>query len=48
MEAAAAKGVKKFLLVTSIGTGDSKDAPPKQVLFKNIIIKNIIIINNTH
>ena len=26
-----AKGVKKFVLVTSIGTGDSKDAPPSQV-----------------
>lgn len=31
IEAAAAKGVKKFVLVTSIGTGDSKDAPPTQV-----------------
>ena len=31
IEAAAAKGVKKFVLVTSIGTGDSKDAPPMQV-----------------
>ena len=26
-----AKGVKKFVLVTSIGTGDSRDAPPSQV-----------------
>jgi nucleoside-diphosphate-sugar epimerase len=31
IEAAAVKGVKKFVLVTSIGTGDSKDAPPTQV-----------------
>ena len=31
IEAAAKKGVKKFILVTSIGTGDSKDAPPTQV-----------------
>ena len=31
IEAAAKKGVKKFILVTSIGTGDSKDAPPGQV-----------------
>ena len=31
IEAAAAKGVKRFVLVTSIGTGDSKDAPPDQV-----------------
>lgn len=31
IEAAAAKGVRKFILVTSIGTGDSKDAPPTQV-----------------
>ncbi|CAK0784813.1 hypothetical protein CVIRNUC_008017 [Coccomyxa viridis] len=31
IEAAAKKGVKKFVLVTSIGTGDSKDAPPTQV-----------------
>lgn len=23
--------MQKFVLVTSIGTGDSKDAPPKQV-----------------
>ena len=30
-QAAAAKGVRKFILVTSIGTGDSKDAPPTQV-----------------
>ena len=28
---AAKDGVKKFILVTSIGTGDSKDAPPEQV-----------------
>ena len=31
IEAAAAKGVKKFVLVTSIGCGDSRDAPPAQV-----------------
>ena len=31
IEAAAKKAVKKFVLVTSIGTGDSKDAPPTQV-----------------
>ena len=31
IKAAVAKGVKRFVLVTSIGTGDSKDAPPKQV-----------------
>ena len=28
---AAKSGVKKFILVTSIGSGDSKDAPPEQV-----------------
>lgn len=31
IKAAVKKGVKRFVLVTSIGTGDSKDAPPKQV-----------------
>mmetsp|Transcript_8323 Transcript_8323/g.20579 ORF Transcript_8323/g.20579 Transcript_8323/m.20579 type:complete len:299 (-) Transcript_8323:101-997(-) len=31
IEAAAKAGVKRFVLVTSIGTGDSKDAPPAQV-----------------
>ncbi|GMH40573.1 hypothetical protein BSKO_08477 [Bryopsis sp. KO-2023] len=31
IDAAAAKGVKRFILVTSIGTGDSKDAPPQPV-----------------
>lgn len=31
IEAAAAAGVKRFVLVTSIGTGDSKNAPPSQV-----------------
>lgn len=31
IEAALAKGVKKFILVTSIGCGDSKDAPGDQV-----------------
>ncbi len=27
IEAAIKKGVKKFILVTSVGCGDSKDAP---------------------
>lgn len=31
IKAAAAKGVKRFVLVTSIGTGDSAGAPPKPV-----------------
>jgi nucleoside-diphosphate-sugar epimerase len=31
IEAALAKGVKKFILVTSIGCGDTKDAPGEQV-----------------
>ena len=31
IDAAAAKGVGKFVLVTSIGTGDSADAPPPNV-----------------
>mmetsp|Transcript_11964 Transcript_11964/g.30548 ORF Transcript_11964/g.30548 Transcript_11964/m.30548 type:complete len:316 (+) Transcript_11964:24-971(+) len=31
IEAAVEKGVKRFILVTSIGTGDSKNAPPPQV-----------------
>jgi nucleoside-diphosphate-sugar epimerase len=31
IEAAAAKGVKKFVLITSIGCGDTKDAPGEQV-----------------
>jgi NAD(P)H-binding len=31
IKAAIAKGVKRFVLVTSIGTGDSRDAPPQQV-----------------
>ncbi|PSC74444.1 oxidoreductase [Micractinium conductrix] len=31
IEAAARHGVKKFVLVTSIGTGDSKSAPPPHV-----------------
>ena len=41
IEAAKAKGVKKFVLVTSIGTGDSKDAPPKQVydVLKSVLIQ---------
>lgn len=30
INAAKEKGVKKFVLVTSIGTGDSRDAPPSQ------------------
>lgn len=28
---AVRRGVKKFVLVTSIGTGDSRDAPPEKV-----------------
>jgi nucleoside-diphosphate-sugar epimerase len=31
IEAAAAAGVKKFVLVTSVGTGDSKHAPTPEV-----------------
>lgn len=31
INAAIKKGVKKFVLVTSIGTGDSKDAPSEEV-----------------
>jgi nucleoside-diphosphate-sugar epimerase len=31
IEAAEKAGVKKFVLVTSIGCGDSRDAPPAQV-----------------
>lgn len=31
IEAAAAKGVRKFVLVTSIGCGDSRAAPPRPV-----------------
>jgi nucleoside-diphosphate-sugar epimerase len=31
IEQAAKNGVKKFVLVTSIGTGDSKDAPGEEV-----------------
>lgn len=31
IEAAAAKGVKKFILVTSIGCGDSKAATPENI-----------------
>ena len=30
-QAAIKKGVKRFVLVTSIGTGDSRGAPPQQV-----------------
>ena len=35
------KGVKKFVLITSIGTGDSKDAPPKQVydVLKSVLVE---------
>jgi nucleoside-diphosphate-sugar epimerase len=41
IEAAKKKGVKKFVLVTSIGTGDSKDAPPKQVyeVLKSVLLE---------
>ena len=31
INAAMEAGVKKFVLVTSIGTGDSKDAPSEEV-----------------
>lgn len=31
IEQAVQRGVKRFVFVTSIGTGDSKDAPPKPV-----------------
>jgi nucleoside-diphosphate-sugar epimerase len=31
INAAIANGVERFVLITSIGTGDSKDAPPPQV-----------------
>ena len=33
--------MKKFVLVTSIGTGDSKDAPPKQVydVLKSVLVE---------
>lgn len=41
IEAAAKKGVKKFILLTSIGVGDSKDAPPEQVydVLKPVLIE---------
>lgn len=41
IEAAARKGVKKFILLTSIGVGDSSDAPPKQVyeVLKPVLIE---------
>lgn len=41
IDAAAQKGVKKFVLLTSIGTGDSQDAPPKQVydVLKPVLIE---------
>ena len=41
IEAAAAKGVKRFVLVTSIGAGDSRDAPPAQVydVLKPVLIE---------
>ena len=37
------KGVKKFILVTSIGTGDSKDAPGEQVynVLKPILLEKL-------
>ena len=31
IKSAIKKGVRRFVLVTSIGTGDSRDAPPQQV-----------------
>ena len=31
IDACVAKGIKEFVLVTSIGTGDSKSAPPQNV-----------------
>lgn len=39
INAAVKKGVKKFILVTSIGVGDSKDAPPKQVLQPHALVR---------
>ena len=41
IEAAAKKGVKKFILLTSIGVGNSKDAPPQQVydVLKPVLIE---------
>ncbi|KAK9813238.1 hypothetical protein WJX72_011268 [[Myrmecia] bisecta] len=41
IDAALKKGVKKFILVTSIGTGDSKDAPPSQVydVLKTVLVE---------
>ncbi|GMH40572.1 hypothetical protein BSKO_08476 [Bryopsis sp. KO-2023] len=41
IEAAAEKGVKRFVLVTSIGAGDSKDAPPQLVYddLKHILVE---------
>lgn len=41
IDAAAKKGVKKFILLTSIGVGDSQDAPPKQVyeVLKPVLIE---------
>ena len=41
IDVAAHKGVKKFVLLTSIGTGDSEDAPPKQVydVLKPVLIE---------
>lgn len=41
IKAAIAKGVKRFVLVTSIGTGDSKDAPPQQVRSRVVKSTNI-------
>lgn len=41
IEQAAKKGVKRFILLTSIGVGDSKDAPPQQVydVLKPVLIE---------
>ena len=41
IEAAAKKGVKRFILLTSIGVGNSKDAPPQQVydVLKPVLIE---------
>ena len=41
IEAAAKKGVKKFILLTSIGVGDSQEAPPEQVydVLKPVLIE---------
>lgn len=36
INAAINNGVERFVLVTSIGTGDSKDAPPPQARFQDV------------